>query len=176
MPVLLSSDGFALLFDDFAASTMVASDSIVYTTESDLPVTYYYIGGVHSLAELTTALTSLTGRQPLPPFWAMGYITSKYGYKSPEETVAAVDCLVPGVGEILGGSAREDDFEILEKRIVDLGMNPDDYKAYLDLRKYGSCEHAGFGVGFERLVMYLTGIDNIRDVLPHPRTVGNAKF
>lgn len=93
MPVLLSSDGFALLFDDFAASTMVASDSIVYTTESDLPVTYYYIGGVHSLAELTTALTSLTGRQPLPPFWAMGYITSKYGYKSPEETVAAVDSL-----------------------------------------------------------------------------------
>ncbi len=92
------------------------------------------------------------------------------------KTVAAVDCLVPGVGEILGGSTREDDFEILEKRIVDLGMNPDDYKAYLDLRKYGSCEHAGFGVGFERLVMYLTGIDNIRDVLPHPRTVGNAKF
>lgn len=92
------------------------------------------------------------------------------------KTVAAVDCLVPGVGEILGGSVREDDFEILEKRIVDLGMDPADYKAYLDLRKYGSCEHAGFGVGFERLVMYLTGVDNIRDVLPHPRTVGSASF
>ncbi len=92
------------------------------------------------------------------------------------KTVAAVDCLVPGVGEILGGSLREDNFEILEKRIVELGMNPEDYKAYLDLRKYGSCEHAGFGVGFERLVMYLTGIDNIRDVLPHPRTVGSAEF
>ena len=92
------------------------------------------------------------------------------------KTVAAADCLVPGIGEIIGGSQREDRLELLEKRIVELGMNPDDYKYYLDLRRYGSCTHSGFGLGFERLVMYLTGVDNIRDVIPHPRTVGNADF
>lgn len=93
MPLLVSSDGYALLFDDFAASTMVAGDTVTYTTEAPVPVTYYYIGGVNSLASLTEALTLLTGRQNLPPVWAMGYITSKYGYKTPEETYAAVDTL-----------------------------------------------------------------------------------
>ena len=92
------------------------------------------------------------------------------------KTVAAADCLVPGIGEIIGGSQREERLDVLERRIAELGMNPDDYKYYLDLRRYGSCRHAGFGLGFERMVMYLTGIDNIRDVLPHPRTVGNADF
>lgn len=92
------------------------------------------------------------------------------------KTVAAVDCLVPGIGEIIGGSQREERLELLEARIRDLGMDPAQYKYYCDLRKYGTCRHAGFGLGFERLVMYLTGIDNIRDVLPHPRTVGNAEF
>lgn len=91
-------------------------------------------------------------------------------------TVAAADCLVPGIGEIIGGSQREERLEVLEKRIADLGMNADQYRYYLDLRRYGSCKHAGFGLGFERLVMYLTGVSNIRDVLPHPRTVGNAEF
>ncbi|RSX55930.1 asparaginyl- tRNA synthetase [Bifidobacterium dolichotidis] len=91
-------------------------------------------------------------------------------------TVAAVDCLVPGIGEIIGGSQREERLELLEKRIDDLGMNKEQYRYYLDLRRYGSVEHAGFGLGFERLVMYLTGVDNIRDVLPHPRTVGHAEF
>ena len=92
------------------------------------------------------------------------------------KTVAAADCLVPGIGEIIGGSQREERLDLLEKRITDLGMNPEQYKYYLDLRRYGSCKHAGFGLGFERLVMYLTGVSNIRDVLPHPRTVGNADF
>ena len=92
------------------------------------------------------------------------------------KTVAAVDCLVPGVGEITGGSQREDNYEILEARIKELGMNPEDYGFYMDLRKYGSCRHAGFGLGFERCVMYLTGIGNIRDAIPFPRTVGNCEL
>ena len=92
------------------------------------------------------------------------------------KTVAAADCLVPGIGEIIGGSQREERLELLEGRIQELGMNPKDYWWYCDLRRYGSCKHAGFGLGFERLVMYLTGVSNIRDVLPHPRTVGSADF
>lgn len=92
------------------------------------------------------------------------------------KTVAAMDCLVPGIGEIIGGSQREERLDVLSKRITELGMDPEDYRYYLDLRRYGSCKHAGFGLGFERLVMYLTGVDNIRDVIPHPRTVGNAEF
>ena len=92
------------------------------------------------------------------------------------KTVAAVDCLVPGVGEITGGSQREDNYEILKARIEELGMNPEDYDFYLDLRKYGSTRHAGFGLGFERCVMYLTGIGNIRDAIPFPRTVGNCEL
>ncbi len=92
------------------------------------------------------------------------------------KTVAAVDCLVPGVGEITGGSQREDNYEILKARIEELGMNPADYDFYMDLRKYGSCRHAGFGLGFERCVMYLTGIGNIRDAIPFPRTVGNCEL
>ncbi|HIY20558.1 MAG TPA: asparagine--tRNA ligase [Candidatus Flavonifractor merdigallinarum] len=92
------------------------------------------------------------------------------------KTVAAADCLVPGIGELIGGSQREERLELLESRIKELGMNPEDYWWYLDLRRYGSCKHAGYGLGFERMVMYLTGINNIRDVLPHPRTVGNAEF
>ena len=90
------------------------------------------------------------------------------------KTVAAMDCLVPGIGEIIGGSQREDDYATLLQRMKESGLNPDDYGFYLDLRKYGSAAHAGFGLGFERCVMYLTGMENIRDVLPFPRTVGNC--
>ena len=92
------------------------------------------------------------------------------------KTVAAVDCLVPGVGEITGGSQREDNYEILASRIRELGMNPADYDFYMDLRKYGSARHAGFGLGFERMVMYMTGIGNIRDAIPFPRTVNNCEL
>lgn len=91
-------------------------------------------------------------------------------------TVAAMDCLVPGIGEIIGGSQREDDLELLEKRMEELGLNKEDYGFYLDLRKYGSARHAGFGLGFERCIMYLTGMGNIRDVVPFPRTVNNCEL
>ncbi len=91
------------------------------------------------------------------------------------KTVRAMDCLVPGIGEIIGGSQREHRYDVLESRIRELGMKEEDYAYYLDLRKYGSTRHAGFGLGFERLVMYLTGMTNIRDVLPYPRTVGNLQ-
>ena len=90
------------------------------------------------------------------------------------KTVAAMDCLVPGIGEIIGGSQREDTYDTLIARMNELGLDPKDYGFYLDLRKYGSTRHAGFGLGFERMVMYLTGIGNIRDVVPFPRTVNNC--
>ncbi len=91
-------------------------------------------------------------------------------------TVAAADLLVPAVGELCGGSQREERYDVLKARIEELGMNPEDYWWYLELRKYGTAKHAGFGMGFERMIMYLTGIANIRDVLPFPRTTGNADF
>ena len=91
------------------------------------------------------------------------------------KTVAAMDCLVPGIGEIIGGSQREENYDLLDARIKELGMNPEEYSYYMDLRKYGTTRHAGFGLGFERLVMYLTGMANIRDVIPYPRTVGNCE-
>lgn len=92
------------------------------------------------------------------------------------KTVAAVDLLVPGVGEIIGGSQREENYEVLINKIKEQGMNEETYKAYLDTRKYGTVVHSGFGLGFERMVMYLTGMSNIRDVIPFPRTTGNAEF
>ena len=92
------------------------------------------------------------------------------------KTVAAADCLVPGIGEIIGGSQREERLDLLTARMKELGLNEEDYWWYMDLRRYGSCRHAGFGLGFERMVMYLTGVTNIRDVELHPRTVGNADF
>ena len=92
------------------------------------------------------------------------------------KTVAAMDCLVPGIGEIIGGSQREDDYDKLLGRMKELGLNEEDYGFYLDLRKYGSARHAGFGLGFERCVMYLTGMGNIRDVIPFPRTVNNCEL
>ena len=90
------------------------------------------------------------------------------------KTVAAMDCLVPGIGEIIGGSQREDDYDKLVERMNECGLDKKDYEFYLDLRKYGTARHAGFGLGFERCVMYLTGMQNIRDVIPFPRTVNNC--
>lgn len=92
------------------------------------------------------------------------------------KTVAAMDILVPGIGEIIGGSQREEDYDVLVGRMNELGLSPEDYSWYLDLRKYGTNKHSGFGLGFERAVMYITGMQNIRDVLPFPRTVGTAEF
>jgi len=92
------------------------------------------------------------------------------------KTVAAMDLLVPGVGEIIGGSQREERLDLLEKRMDELNLKKEDYWWYLDLRRYGSCKHAGFGLGFERAIMYITGMTNIRDVIAYPRTVHNAEF
>ncbi len=104
-------------------------------------------------------------------------IKAFYMKQNPDgKTVAAVDCLVPGIGEIIGGSQREDDYGKLCQRMEELGLKKEDYGFYLDLRKYGSARHAGFGLGFERCVMYLTGMANIRDVVPFPRTVKNCEL
>ncbi len=93
-----------------------------------------------------------------------------------DKTVAAMDCLVPGIGEIIGGSQREERLEVLEERIKEFNLCREDYEWYVELRKFGGTRHAGFGLGFERLIMYVTGIQNIRDVIPFPRTTGSARF
>ena len=104
-------------------------------------------------------------------------IKAFYMKQNPDgKTVGAVDMLVPGIGEIIGGSEREYDYDKLLARMKELGMNTDEYDFYLDLRKYGTTHHAGYGLGFERCVMYLTGMGNIRDVLPFPRTVGTCEL
>jgi len=104
-------------------------------------------------------------------------IKAFYMKQNPDgKTVAAADLLVPAIGELIGGSQREEDYDKLYNRIKELNMNPEDYSWYLDLRKYGTVTHSGFGLGFERLVMYLTGVSNIRDVIPFPRTVGNLEY
>ena len=104
-------------------------------------------------------------------------IKAFYMKQNPDgKTVAAADLLAPGIGEIIGGSQREDDLEVLKKKIKELGMNEEEYWWYLDLRKYGSVRHAGFGLGFERMMMYLTGMQNIRDVIPFPRTPKNCEI
>ncbi|NQT55837.1 MAG: asparagine--tRNA ligase, partial [Desulfobacteraceae bacterium] len=92
------------------------------------------------------------------------------------KTVRAMDVLVPKIGEIIGGSQREDDYDVLFKRIKEMDLNPDDYWWYLELRKFGSTPHSGFGLGFERLIQFVTGLANIRDVIPFPRTPGNVSF
>ena len=92
------------------------------------------------------------------------------------KTVRAMDLLVPGVGEIIGGSQREERYDLLMDRIKECGLNEEDYWWYLELRKYGTATHSGLGLGFERIIMYLTGISNIRDVIPFPRTPKNAEF
>ena len=92
------------------------------------------------------------------------------------ETVAAVDLEVPGAGELMGGSQREEKLDVLLKRMEELGMEKEGMEWYLNLRKFGGCYHSGFGMGFERLLIYLTGVDNIRDVIPYPRTPGNCEY
>jgi asparaginyl-tRNA synthetase len=93
-----------------------------------------------------------------------------------DKTVAAMDLLVPGIGELIGGSQREDNLESLQQRLAEKGIDPAPYQGYFDLRRYGNVPHSGFGLGFERLVMFATGMANIRDVIPFPRYPGNAAF
>jgi len=92
------------------------------------------------------------------------------------KTVAAVDLLVPGIGELIGGSQREERLDVLEARMDEMDVPKDELDWYLDLRRYGGVTHAGYGLGFERMIMYVTGVENIRDVIPFPRTPNNAKF
>ena len=92
------------------------------------------------------------------------------------KTVAATDLLAPGIGEIIGGSQREEREEVLRRRMEEMGIEAADYDWYLDLRKFGGAKHAGFGLGFDRIVMYITGVSNIRDVIPFPRTVNNCEL
>ncbi len=151
--------------------------------------------------EAIDILLKVKDRFDAPVYWGVDlqseherYITEKY-FKKPVfltdypkdikafymrlnddgKTVAASDLLVPGIGELIGGSQREERLDVLERRMKECNLNPEDYKSYLDLRKYGGVIHSGFGLGFERMIMYLTGISNIRDVLPFPRTVGTLE-
>ena len=115
-------------------------------------------------------------------FWSSSIDTSSQmqiiisRFNDDEKTVAAMDLLVPGVGEIVGGSQREERYDILLDRIREAGLAEEEYSWYMDLRKYGGVKHAGYGLGFERIIMYITGVSNIRDVLPFPRTPKSAEF
>ena len=164
-----------ILNNDFGRITYTDAVALLeqHNSEFDYPVSW----GCDLQTEHERYLTEVIFKKPVFVTDYPKEIKAFYMKLNPDgTTVAAVDCLVPGVGEITGGSQREDNYEILKARIEELGMNPEDYGFYMDLRKYGSCRHAGFGLGFERCVMYLTGIGNIRDAIPFPRTVGNCEL
>ena len=164
-----------ILNNDFGRITYTDAVALLekHNDQFDYPVSW----GCDLQTEHERYLTEVIFKKPVFVTDYPKEIKAFYMKLNPDgKTVAAVDCLVPGVGEITGGSQREDNYEVLESRIKELGMNPEDYGFYMDLRKYGSCRHAGFGLGFERCVMYLTGIGNIRDAIPFPRTVGNCEL
>ena len=164
-----------ILNNDFGRITYTDAVALLekHNDEFDYPVSW----GCDLQTEHERYLTEVIFKKPVFVTDYPKEIKAFYMKLNPDgKTVAAVDCLVPGIGEITGGSQREDNYDLLKTRIEELGMNPEDYGFYTDLRKYGSCRHAGFGLGFERCVMYLTGMSNIRDVLPFPRTVGNCEL
>ena len=162
-----------VLHSDFGRITY--TDAIALLEPHNNEFSYPVHWGSDLQTEHERYLTEVVFRKPVFVTDYPKEIKAFYMKLNPDgKTVAAMDCLVPGIGEIIGGSQREDDYEILKNRIAELGMKPEDYDFYLDLRKYGSARHAGFGLGFERCVMYLTGMGNIRDVLPFPRTVNNC--
>ena len=156
---------------------------VTYTEEIDLleknndKFAYKVFWGCDLQTEHERYLTEEIFRRPVFVTDYPAEIKAFYMKQNPDKkTVAAMDCLVPGIGEIIGGSQREDDLGKLTQRMDELGLKKEDYGFYLDLRKYGSVRHSGFGLGFERCVMYLTGVSNIRDVIPFPRTVGNCEL
>ena len=164
-----------ILNNDFGRITYTDAVALLekHNDEFDYPVSW----GCDLQTEHERYLTEVIFKKPVFVTDYPKEIKAFYMKLNPDgKTVAAVDCLVPGIGEITGGSQREDNYDLLKTRIEELGMNPEDYDFYMDLRKYGSCRHAGFGLGFERCVMYLTGMSNIRDVLPFPRTVGTCEL
>ena len=158
---------------DFAHVTY--TDAIEILEKNNDNFEYKVSWGVDLQTEHERYLTEEVFKRPVFVTDYPKEIKAFYMKQNPDgKTVAAMDCLVPGIGEIIGGSQREDDYDKLRNRMQELGLKEDDYKFYLDLRKYGSTRHAGFGLGFERCVMYLTGMGNIRDVIPFPRTVNNC--
>ena len=164
-----------VLNSDFARVTYTQAIDILkeHNAEFDYPVTW----GCDLQTEHERYLTEQIYQRPVFVTDYPKEIKAFYMKLNEDgKTVAAVDCLVPGIGEIIGGSQREDDYDKLLARIEEMGLSKEDYDFYLDLRKYGSTRHAGFGLGFERCVMYLTGMSNIRDVIPFPRTVNNCEL
>lgn len=161
--------------NDFARITYTEAIDILKEHNSEFD--YQVEWGCDIQTEHERYLTEVIYKKPVMVTDYPKDIKAFYMKLNPDgRTVAAVDVLVPGVGEIIGGSQREEDYDILVSRMKELDLNEEDYSWYLDLRKYGTAKHAGFGLGFERAVMYITGMSNIRDVLPFPRTVGTAEF
>ena len=164
-----------VLYSDFGHVTYTEAIAILeeHNAEFEYPVHW----GSDLQTEHERYLTEVVFQRPVFVTDYPKEIKAFYMKLNPDgKTVAAMDCLVPGIGEIIGGSQREDKYALLESRIRELGMRPEDYGFYLDLRKHGSARHAGFGLGFERCVMYLTGMVNIRYVIPFPRTVNNCEL
>jgi asparaginyl-tRNA synthetase len=160
---------------DFARVTY--TDAVKLLQEHNDEFEYKVEWGTDLQTEHERYLTEKIYKRPVFVTDYPAEIKAFYMKQNPDgKTVAAVDCLVPGIGEIMGGSQRAEDYDKLLNRMKELGMEIDQYKFYLDLRKYGTTHHGGFGLGFERAVMYITGMNNIRDVLPFPRTVGTCEI
>ena len=160
---------------DYAKVTYTEAIEILEKAKADFKFPVYW--GVDLQTEHERYLTEQVYKKPIFLIDYPKEIKAFYMRQNDDgKTVAAMDLLVPGVGEIIGGSQREELIEILEARMDELGLKKEDYWWYLNLRKYGGTKHAGFGLGFERIIMYLTGVSNIRDVIPYPRTVGNAEY
>lgn len=164
-----------IISNDFAKITY--TEAIKILTECNEKFEYAVEWGIDLQTEHERYLTEKVFKKPLFVIDYPKDIKAFYmKLNGDEKTVAAMDLLVPGIGELIGGSQREENLETLTNRIKEMGLNVEDYNWYLDLRKFGGTKHAGFGLGFERCVMYLTGMTNIRDVIPFPRTVKNADF
>ncbi|MBQ4091438.1 MAG: asparagine--tRNA ligase [Clostridia bacterium] len=165
----------ALRDSDYAKVTYTEAIEILEKSGADFKFPVYW--GVDLQTEHERYLTEQVYKKPIFLIDYPKEIKAFYMRQNDDgKTVAAMDLLVPGVGEIIGGSQREERLDLLLKRMEECGLREEDYWWYVNLRKYGGTKHAGFGLGFERIIMYLTGVSNIRDVLPYPRTVGNAEY
>ena len=165
----------ALRDADYAKVTYTEAIEILEKSKADFKFPVYW--GVDLQTEHERYLTEQVYKKPIFLIDYPKEIKAFYMRQNDDgKTVAAMDLLVPGVGEIIGGSQREERLDLLLKRMEECGLKEEDYWWYVNLRKYGGTKHAGFGLGFERIIMYLTGVSNIRDVIPYPRTVGNAEY
>jgi len=165
----------ALRDADYAKVSYTEAVEILQKSGADFKFPVYW--GVDLQTEHERYLTEVVYKKPIFLIDYPKEIKAFYMRQNDDgKTVAAMDLLVPGVGEIIGGSQREERIELLKARMEELGLKEEDYWWYMNLRKYGGTKHAGFGLGFERIIMYLTGVSNIRDVIPYARTVGNAEY